>query len=97
MRELLIVAIHRSGGRNSTADQIAAVFAMLRRTLHRRLNAFGTGVQEVADEVRFEIARQLLEDSAMDTVQLAAMLDYAQASAFTRAFGVGAVRHRHSG
>ena len=38
------------------------------------------------DESRFEIARQMLEDSAMEVSQLAALLDYSNASAFTRAF-----------
>ena len=38
------------------------------------------------DEGRFEIARQMLEDSEMPVSQIAAMLDYADASAFTRAF-----------
>jgi len=33
------------------------------RTLNRRLNTFGTGFQELVDESRFEIARQMLEDS----------------------------------
>ena len=42
--------------------------------------------QELADEGRFEIAQQLLENSKMDLSQIAASLDYADASAFTRAF-----------
>jgi AraC-like DNA-binding protein len=68
------------------ADQVAALFSMHARTLNRRLNAFGIGFQELVDEGRFEIARQMLEDSAMPVSQIAAMLDYADASAFTRAF-----------
>jgi AraC-like DNA-binding protein len=66
--------------------QVAALFSMHVRTLNRRLNEFGTGFQQLVDEGRFEIARQMLEDSAMDIAQIAAMLDYADASAFTRAF-----------
>ncbi len=34
------------------------------RTLNRRLNAFGVGFQQLLDESRFEIARQMLEYSA---------------------------------
>ena len=56
------------------------------RTLYRRLDAFGVGFRELVDEGRFEIARQMLGDSAMDVSQIAALLDYADASAFTRAF-----------
>ncbi len=69
-----------------SADQVAALFSMHVRTLNRRLNAFGTGFQELVNESRFEIARQMLEDSAMEVSQIAAALDYADASAFTRAF-----------
>jgi AraC-like DNA-binding protein len=70
----------------SGADQIAALFSVDRRTLNRRLNAQGTRFQQVVDEVSFEIARQILTDSAMDIVQVADLLGYANASAFTRAF-----------
>jgi len=68
------------------AGQVAALFSMHARTLNRRLNEFGTCFQDLVDEGRFEIARQLLEDSAMEVRQIASMLDYADASAFTRAF-----------
>jgi AraC-like DNA-binding protein len=68
------------------ADQIAALFLVDRRTLNRRLNAQGSGFQQIVDEVRFEIARQMLTDSAVDIVQIADLLGCANASAFTRGF-----------
>jgi len=71
---------------HGTADQVAALFSMHSRTLNRHLNALGTGFRQLVDESRFEIARQMLEDSAMEVSQIAAVLDYADASAFTRAF-----------
>ena len=71
---------------HSSADQVAELFSMNRRTLNRHLNAFGTNFRGVADEIRFEIARQFLEDSAMDISQIALFLGYSNASAFTRAF-----------
>ena len=71
---------------HAKAGQVAALFSMHARTLNRRLNDFGTGFQKLADEGRFEIARQMLKDSTMDVRQIASMLDYADASAFTRAF-----------
>jgi AraC-like DNA-binding protein len=71
---------------HAKADQVATLFSMHSRTLSRRLSAFGTNFQELVDEGRFEIARQMLEDSAMEVSQIAASLDYADASAFTRAF-----------
>ena len=71
---------------HASAEQVAALFLVDRRTLHRRLSAFGASFRELVDEVSFEIARQLLEDSAMAVIEIAALLDYAGASAFTRAF-----------
>jgi len=71
---------------HARAEQVAALFSMHARTLNRRLNEFGTGFRELTDEGRFEIARQMLKDSTMDVRQIASMLDYADASAFTRAF-----------
>jgi AraC-like DNA-binding protein len=68
------------------AEQIAAFFAVDRRTLNRRLQLQGTRFQQLVDGVSFEIARQLLGDSSMDIVQVADLLGYANASAFTRAF-----------
>jgi AraC-like DNA-binding protein len=71
---------------HTKADQVAALFSMHSRTLNRRLNAFGTSFQKLLDEGRFEIARQMLKDSEMKVSQIAASLDFADASAFTRAF-----------
>ena len=71
---------------HATSDQVAEILSMNRRTLSRHLKALGTSFREVADEVRFEIARQLLEDSSMEIDRIALFLGYSNASAFTRAF-----------
>jgi AraC-like DNA-binding protein len=68
------------------ADQVATLFSMHSRTLGRRLSAFGTSYRRLVDETGFEIARQMLEDSAVEVNRIAVTLDYADASAFTRAF-----------
>jgi AraC-like DNA-binding protein len=68
------------------ADQVAKLFSMHRRTLCRRLTVHGTSFQELVDEIRYEMARQFLESSTTDVGHIAAMLDYADASAFARAF-----------
>jgi AraC-like DNA-binding protein len=67
-------------------DRIAALFSMHSRTLSRHLNDCGTSFQALLDEGRFEIARQMLEDPRIGVNQIAMTLDYADASAFTRAF-----------
>ena len=70
----------------ATADYIAALFSIHPRTLNRRLRSCGTSFQELADQSRFEIAQQLLENSSMQLNQIAATLNYSDASAFSRAF-----------
>ena len=71
---------------HARADQIAALFSVHSRTLHRRLSAFGTTFHALTEEVRFELAQQMLGTSTTDVRQIAQALDYADASAFTRAF-----------
>ena len=71
---------------HASADEVAALFSMHSRTLNRRLSAFDTRFRELLDECRFEIARRMLESTALDVSGIAAALDYADASAFTRAF-----------
>ncbi len=72
--------------KHGQADEVAALFSMHSRTLARRLEAHGTRFQALVDEVRFEIVRQMLEQSAMEVREIADMLGYADASALTRAF-----------
>lgn len=72
--------------RQSMADDVARLFSIHSRTLNRRLREYGTSFQELTDQCRYEIARQMLGDSGVALSQIAAALDYADASAFTRAF-----------
>lgn len=72
--------------RNCSATKIADLFSIHRRTLNRRLSAEGTGFRVIVDEMRFEIARQILADTAMPLSQVSAVLAFSEASAFTRAF-----------
>ena len=69
-----------------SADDIADLLAIHRRTLSRRLKDGGAGYRDISNEIRFEIARQLLGDTEVPLGQIAAALDYSEASAFTRAF-----------
>ena len=67
-------------------EQIAALFSLHKRTLHRRLVAEGTQFRVIDGDCRFEIARQLLEGSALPITQIAETLGYAETAVFTRAF-----------
>jgi AraC-like DNA-binding protein len=72
-------------GRNS-GDEVAQMLAMHRRTLNRRLKACGTTFQAVLDEVRFEVACELLADREIALDDIAAALGYAGVSPFMRTF-----------
>jgi AraC-like DNA-binding protein len=69
-----------------SADEMAGILLMHRRTLNRRLESQGTTFQRVLDEVRFEVARQLLDGTGLPLTEIAASLGYAELSAFSRAF-----------
>jgi AraC-like DNA-binding protein len=66
--------------------QIGDLLSVPTRTLRRLLGVQGTSFRELLEDVRYEIARQLLKDSDMSTAEIAEALDYFDACAFTRAF-----------
>jgi AraC-like DNA-binding protein len=68
--------------RQTTAQQLA----LHRRTFNRRLRTHGTSFRAVLDEVRHEAARQLLRDTTLPVIDVAAALGYAEASSFNHAF-----------
>jgi AraC-like DNA-binding protein len=70
----------------SAGDDLAAKLDLHRRTLNRRLRDEGTTFRRVLDEVRFEVARQLLEYTDMPIPDVAAALCYSEVSAFMHAF-----------
>jgi AraC-like DNA-binding protein len=69
---------------HSTA--VAAGLDMHKRTLARRLAEHGTTFQTVLDEVRFEVARQMLRETGRPISHISAALGYAEPAAFTRSF-----------
>lgn len=69
-----------------SAEQVAQVFAVHRRTLNRRLAERGLTFRGLLEDVRYEIARQLLVDTDLAVAELAAVLGYADDTAFSRAF-----------
>jgi AraC-like DNA-binding protein len=87
----LISQLHRSlrllllSGKSS-GDDLAQMLYLQRRTLNRRLQAQGTTFQKVLDEVRFAVARQLLEHTRIPIDDIAAALCYSELSAFMHAF-----------
>lgn len=69
-----------------SGDDLAQLLAIHRRTLNRRLKAEGTTFQRVLDQVRFDIARDLLSNSNAHLDDIAATLGYAAVTPFMRTF-----------
>jgi AraC-like DNA-binding protein len=69
-----------------SGDDLAQLLAMHRRTLNRRLKSEGTTFQRVLDDVRFEVARDLLSNSNVHLDDVAATLGYAAVTPFMRTF-----------
>jgi AraC-like DNA-binding protein len=67
-------------------DEVAQVLSMHRRTLNRRLPVDGFTLQQILDNLRFTVARDLLGTSDLSLDDVAATLGYAGASPFMRAF-----------
>ena len=83
-----------------SCDDASRRFSVHRRTLNRYLKAAGTGFRTVLDELRFEVARQLVSDTELPLAQISAALNFSEPAAFTRAFerwsgGVSPQRWRH--
>jgi AraC-like DNA-binding protein len=69
-----------------SAPEIAEVFGMHERTLHRRLRAAGTSFRQELDTARRRLSEQLLTNTSLAVGDIATALGYADASGFIRAF-----------
>lgn len=69
-----------------SGDEVAAAMGLSRRTLNRRLAEAGTNYRRALDEVRFETARSLLQDTALPVSEIAAALAYSDPRSFVRSF-----------
>jgi AraC-like DNA-binding protein len=69
-----------------SGDDAARHLQLHRRTLNRRLREAGTTFRQVLDQVRFELAQEMLADTRFPIAEIAARLGYRMPSAFTRAF-----------
>ena len=83
VRSMLRVSL---GTEHCSADQIAMHFGLHRRTFARRLAENGVRFQQLVDETRFELAKQLLKDTRMDVGEISELLGYAAPTVFSRAF-----------
>jgi AraC-like DNA-binding protein len=74
------------GGRPLSLAGAARTLGLGPRTLQRRLRERGLGWRRLVDEVRIELARDLLADPRLGLAQIAFRAGFSQASAFHRAF-----------
>jgi AraC-like DNA-binding protein len=69
-----------------SAANVALLFGLHERTLRKRLAAERTSLQQLVGQTRFELAKQLLENTELPLLEIAAVLRYADAAVFSRAF-----------
>lgn len=73
-------------GQRFSVEQAATMLGVHRRTLARRLAEEETSYREVHDRARFDRARQMMSTTDVPLAEIAVLLGYSDASAFTRAF-----------
>jgi AraC-like DNA-binding protein len=65
---------------------VAQALSTSERSLQRRLQAEGVSFRDVVDDARHELARLYLGDKTLTVTDVACLLGYSEAAAFTRAF-----------
>lgn len=73
-----------SGG--SSSRSVAALFGIHERTLRKRLTAEGTSLRRLVNQTRFELAKQLLQNTTLPVMEIAAAMNYSDPNVFSRAF-----------
>ncbi len=71
---------------NLSAETVAKLHGIDRRTLSRRLSAEGTSFSALHRSLRYESARMLLRETTAPLSAITAALGYSEQSAFNRAF-----------
>jgi len=70
----------------TSADDVARFFGIHQRTMRKRLRENGTQLQTLIDRTRYGLARQLLRDTELPVMKIAAALHYSDPNVFSRAF-----------
>jgi AraC-like DNA-binding protein len=69
-----------------TEERVASVVDLNVRTLHRRLSREGQNYRALLQEVRMALAQRYMAQQTYTITEVAFMLGYSDASAFSRAF-----------
>jgi AraC-like DNA-binding protein len=70
----------------ASAEEICHLLAISERTLRRRLKDEGKSLQELFNQTRYALARQLLSNTRMPVSKIAAALQFGDPNVFSRAF-----------
>ena len=84
---LLVQRVRDLLGVQQTADTVASALNISTRTLHRQLKEEGTSLQALKDQVRRDLAIQLLTRTTRSVKQIAVAVAFRNEKSFTRAFG----------
>jgi AraC-like DNA-binding protein len=71
---------------DASVERLAKLAGFSHRSLNRHLSVFGTTARYELQRVRLQMARQLLAATDLPVRDIAALLSYSDAAAFTRAF-----------
>lgn len=82
VRRLLI----RSAGRFLSISEVAGQLNVTERTLRRRLAAEGTDFRTIFEDLKNTLAQNYLRKTSLSVVEIADLLNYAEATNFHRAF-----------
>ncbi len=77
---------HALSSGSCSADKVAGLLGMHRRSLHRMLLRLNTSYTELYEKVSKDIAFRMLKQSDISITMIANMLCYSELSAFSRAF-----------
>lgn len=69
-----------------TREEVAEELGMSGRTLHRKLQEDGTSFRDLLDELRLELAKDYLQDSALTVEAVAQQLGFQESQSFIRWF-----------
>ncbi|MBH9741831.1 AraC family transcriptional regulator [Vibrio navarrensis] len=73
-------------GSEPSAEEIAAWYGLSARTLHRQLQALGTSYQRLKNQVRRDLALELLLNTALSVEEIAYRLGYSDSANFRHSF-----------
>lgn len=83
LHELIIPAIKRG---EVSADRLAGEIGMPLRSFYRALDKRGITFRDLLRTIRYQLAKQHLNNRRIELVDVASLLGYSDQSAFTRAF-----------